>query len=310
MIKRTVTSIWQDTSMRFLMLGGLLFFGYTWMQPQSISESSRSIVIVPEYQARLMEEFFHKSLRAPTEAESAALVKSAVMEEVLYREAMARNLDEGDEFVRRRMIKKMEYVLEGMVDVPQPTLDQLQAYLEENSKTFLLDEEYSFHHLFFSSAKRGGKAKVDAESFLVDLPKMNIEVDQVYKEGDSFLKLYHFNQVEKQQVRNDFGKGFAQELAKLEKTGEWAGPIESRFGFHLVYLESRGGGTLPELYQIRHKVYAAWKREQSEQRQAELEKELLAKYSVRLPEVVSGHHGAHSASSNAAAKDYSQVAAR
>lgn len=305
---KAVRTIWQDTSMRFLLLGGLIFLGYSWLQPQSYSHLDREIVIVPEYQDKLIEGFFHKSLRAPTDVETEALLKSAVMEEVLYREAELRGLDEGDEFIRRRMIKKMEYVIEGMVDVPQPSLDQLQAYLDENKHAFLLDEQFSFHHLFFSTAKRGASAKLDAQSFLTQLPTMDLAAAEVYKSGDPFLKLYHFKQVDKQQVRNDFGKRFAQQLAEVEANGSWVGPLESRFGFHLVYVESKGGGTLPKLYDIRHKVYAAWKRDQVELQQAKLEQELLTKYDVKLAKKGShGHHAGHGAHAQNAA---SQVAVR
>ena len=50
------------------------------------------------------------------------LVDDYIRDEVLFREALALNLDNNDQLIRRRLIQKMEYLSQGFYDdIPVPT---------------------------------------------------------------------------------------------------------------------------------------------------------------------------------------------
>ncbi len=62
--------------------------------------------------------------------------------------------------------------------------------------------------------------------------------------------------------------------------GQWAGPIESGYGLHLVRFTEYGPGELPELAEIRALVLREWSIEQRQKRSDEFYRQLRARYSV------------------------------
>ncbi|MFC6673726.1 peptidylprolyl isomerase [Marinobacterium aestuariivivens] len=68
-------------------------------------------------------------------------------------------------------------------------------------------------------------------------------------------------------IARAFGPTFAEKLQDLEP-GRWAGPIESGFGLHLVYLYDRRTGPVPPFEEIRPEVERAYS---AAQRQAALD---------------------------------------
>jgi parvulin-like peptidyl-prolyl isomerase len=83
------------------------------------------------------------------------------------------------------------------------------------------------------------------------------------------------------EVTRSFGEAFAQDLLKVEP-GQWAGPVESPYGLHLVIVRERVAAALPALGEIRPMV----EREvAAERRKAELDglyERLLEKYTVAI----------------------------
>ena len=47
-------------------------------------------------------------------------------------------------------------------------------------------------------------------------------------------------------------------LARLP-TGEWTGPVESGFGLHVVLIEAKTEGRLPDLPEVREAVESEWR---------------------------------------------------
>lgn len=67
--------------------------------------------------------------------------------------------------------------------------------------------------------------------------------------------------------------------------GQWAGPVDSSYGRHLVMITQRSDGGLPPLDQIRPRVEAEWRATQAAQMREALGRELLGRYQVDLPDV-------------------------
>jgi peptidyl-prolyl cis-trans isomerase C len=59
------------------------------------------------------------------------------------------------------------------------------------------------------------------------------------------------------QVGRVFGGNFASSLFELEP-GAWQGPIESGYGWHLVFVDSLTPGRVPEFEEVEADVKSAW----------------------------------------------------
>jgi len=83
------------------------------------------------------------------------------------------------------------------------------------------------------------------------------------------------------EVARSFGDDFAQELMKTEP-GQWAGPVESPYGLHLVLVRERVAAALPELSAIRPQVEREFAAERRKKELQSLYERLLAKYTVEI----------------------------
>ena len=61
---------------------------------------------------------------APTPEEMASLVESKIHEEILFREALAMGLDKDDAIIKRRLAQKMDFVIEDLATMLEPTTAQ------------------------------------------------------------------------------------------------------------------------------------------------------------------------------------------
>ena len=68
--------------------------------------------------------------------------------------------------------------------------------------------------------------------------------------------------------------GFSQSLDALE-TGQWTGPVESGLGNHLILLQERVPGFVPELADIRPIVEREWANEKRIQSRETINQKLL-----------------------------------
>ena len=76
-----------------------------------------------------------------------------------------------------------------------------------------------------------------------------------------------------------FGPEFVAGLDELA-VGGWEGPVKSRFGLHLVQLEERVPGELPELSAVRGRVEREWAREKQAEARRRYDEKLLGEFEV------------------------------
>ena len=91
----------------------------------------------------------------------------------------------------------------------------------------------------------------------------------------------HFDAAPARVVDSTFGTGFSKNLDALIP-GEWQGPVESGLGPHLVLLESRVEGTLPELVEIRPVVEREWANEKRLETRRMINQQLLKDYQIDI----------------------------
>jgi parvulin-like peptidyl-prolyl isomerase len=194
-------------------------------------------------------------MRPPTQEEMQGLVDDYVREEVLYREAKAMGLDQDDIIVRRRMRQKFEFLSEDLAARSGPPNEQeLEAYLRQYADKYREEPRLTFEHIFFNREKHGKSAEADAKAVLARLTGKNGAAIDVEKLGDAFLLPFRFEKVSAEETTRLFGENFGKQLVSVE-TGNWAGPLESNYGLHLVRVDEHLPGAAPQLANVREAVF-------------------------------------------------------
>jgi peptidyl-prolyl cis-trans isomerase C len=92
--------VFHEPLLHFLLIGAVLFVGYTWLERSRGGEASpNEIRLSLDDLGQLEMVFESKWYRTPTPEEFNALVESRIREEILYREALALDLDKDDTIV-------------------------------------------------------------------------------------------------------------------------------------------------------------------------------------------------------------------
>src|SRR5271157_2034394 len=273
----------REPLLHFLLLGLLLFGAYAYFhRGRGGVESSKQIALSLD-DLRTMDMYFESQWhRQPTPAELQAMVEDKVREEVLYREALAMNLDKDDTIVKRRMAQKMQFLAEDVAAAHEPSTAELKAWFEKNSNKFALPSRYSFRHLYFSPDKRGKNAQDDAAKALAKIGGQPEDSKLAISLADPFMFQDYYGDRAPEALAKEFGPQFVVALEKL-KPGSWQGPIESGYGWHLVYVDTVIPGRIPAFEEMEPDVKTAWLAEQKQQAWQKAYTEMRAKYSVLLP---------------------------
>ena len=273
----------REPLLHFLLLGLLLFGVYAYInRSRGGVESSKQIPISLD-DLRQMDMYFASQWhRPPTPQEFQAMVEDKVREEVLYREGLAMGLDKDDTIVKRRMAQKMQFLAEDVAAAHEPSTDELKAWFEKKKEKFALPSRYSFHHLYFSPDKRGKNAQADAATALSKITGQPEDSKLALTLADPFMFQDSYGDRTPEAIAKEFGPPFAVALEKL-KRGSWQGPVESGYGWHLVFVTTVIPGRIPAFEEIEPDVKTAWLGEQKRQGWDKAYAEMRAKYTVMLP---------------------------
>jgi PPIC-type PPIASE domain len=269
----------------FLLLGASIFFLAGRVRNVSIGAGEKIVVTQSEMESMVVG-FSRTWMRPPTQGEMQGLVDDYVREEVLYREARAMGLDQDDVIVRRRMRQKFEFLAEDLATDRSPTDQELEAYLQQHLDRFREEPSFSFEHIFLSREKRGASTEAEVKVLLAELGGKNEDTIDIEKRGDTFLLPSRFEKTSAAETARLFGENFATRLAAIEP-GEWAGPIESSYGLHLVRVDARVPGTAPPLANVRDSVLRDFLDDRRKQELDAQYSKLRARYTVVVepPEV-------------------------
>ena len=273
----------REPLLHFLLLGLALFAVYAYLHRGRLGiESSRQIVVSLDELQQLDLYFESQWHRQPSAAEFQAMVEDKVREEVLYREGLAMGLDKDDEIVKRRMAQKMQFLAEDVGTAHEPSAAELHSWFEKNKDKFALPSRYSFRHLYFSPDKRGNDAREDAATALAKIAGQPEDSQRAASLSDRFMFQEYYGDVTPEAIAKEFGPQFAVAVEKL-RSGSWQGPIESGYGWHLVFVGTVIPGRIPAFEEIEPDVKTAWLGEQKRQAWQKAYQEMRAKYTVLLP---------------------------
>ena len=121
--------------MHFLLLGALIFFTASFISNQN-RKSEKTIVISNEKIGSILRFYQIQNGSMPSKQQLDAMIEDYIREEIYYREALNKHLDQEDEIVRRRLSQKMEFLQTDLSVVPEPSMNMLRAFYFSNPGYF------------------------------------------------------------------------------------------------------------------------------------------------------------------------------
>jgi hypothetical protein len=277
--KRTSQHSWlKEPLLHFLLLGAALFLLFRVVGGDR--EAPKEITISEARVEALAENFARTWMRPPTAEELTGLVDDYVKEEIFYREAVIMGLDRDDTVIRRRLRQKLEFISDDVAAAAEPGEAELQAYLEKHAGKFVQPGRLSFEQIYFSGEQRGEAARRDAEKLVAELSSGGATVD-AEQLGDATLLPPSMQAATPQDIANTFGDEFALQVDEAP-VGQWSGPLQSSFGWHVVRVDERAPSTTPTLDEIRPIVLREWQVEARQKLGDEFYQALRSQYEVRV----------------------------
>ena len=273
----------REPLLQFLFFGLLLFTGYHLLNrhPDPREQPERIELTADDLQ-QIRIAWLAQGRSELTSEEMQSLVDAKVREEILYREALALGLDKGDTIVKRRMAQKMEFLFEDVAALREPTADELKVWFEKSSERFRLPARATFRHLYVSPDRRGSRARVDAAQGLEKLAGQAADAPETMALADRFMFQDYYADRSFDDVAKTFGPPFARALFQVTP-GSWAGPIESGYGWHLVWVDALTPARVPPFDEVEADVKTGWVEEQRAQIRQRAFDAMRGRYQVVMP---------------------------
>jgi hypothetical protein len=268
----TIRQLLREPLSHFLLLGLVLFLVYGLVSPDDGGD--RIVVSRAQVDALAAQ---HEKLwgRPPSAEELTGLIDTWVRDEILYREGIALGLDRDDAVVKRRVRQKLEVLAEEELSADPPSDSALGAYLAAHPDRFTRPADVGFEQVFLGAA--GPDLDRDVAAARAALAR-GADPATV---GRPTLLPHRMPPTPLDLVARDFGAQFAERLPALP-VGEWAGPVGSGFGAHLVRVTERSERVLPPLDAIRGEVTREWENERRTTALAEHYRRLREEYDVQV----------------------------
>jgi hypothetical protein len=277
----TITRLLREPLLQFLLFGFLLFVGYQGVHRDNRARGqTHRIELTTDDVEQIGLAWRAQGRAAPSPEEMRSLIDARVRDEILSREAVALGLDKGDTIVRRRLAQKMEFLFEDVAALQEPTKEELRAWFEAHTDRFTLPPRVTFRHLYFSPDRRGARARDDAARARAIVAGQS--PDGGTGVGDPFMFQDYYGDRAPDDVARTFGRSFARALFDLTP-GTWAGPVESGYGWHLVWVDSLTPARVPAFDEVEPDVKTGWLEDQRATMRAAAFAAVRARYEVVLP---------------------------
>ncbi len=268
----------KEPLVHFLLIGGGLFFLYSFINPSAEQIDNKVIQIDNSDVERLVKAYQQNWNMPPDSTSLIKLLAEEVKAEVFYREALRMKLDHNDEIIRRRLKQKYEFLVKDLADSQQPSIEELKRFFEEHPDFYQAPTKLSFTQLYFSPDKRTLPLQ-DAQNVLESVLELPINQVDVKSIGDPFHLQSYYADRDYNDVRQLLGLDFAKAIFDPIKGG-WLSPVQSGYGVHLVYISGIHKAHTPPFEMVKERVLEDWKLKQQQVYNERLYKNLLKKYEV------------------------------
>ena len=274
-----------DPLPHFVVAGGALFGAWTAFSPQATPPTDPMRIEITEDDLRQIALVWLSQGRPlPSPAQMRELAQQEATQRVLVREAVSLGLDEDDEIIARRLAQKMDFLLADLATLDEPTEEELRAWYAENEDRFARPPRVSFRHLYFSQDSHGPDgARVAAAEALPTLAAVTPDDPGLQGMADRFMFRDYYGGRTPDEIAREFGPAFAEQLL-AQSPGQWAGPIRSGYGWHLVWIDALEPGRPADFETIREDIHSAWLDERYREIRARAYDEMLSRYTIVIPD--------------------------
>lgn len=199
----------------------------------------------------------------------------------LEREARALGLQRSDPTVRRHLIEMMRLAAAepGPRDVPDEAA--LRAYYTAHAERFAVPARTTLTHVYLSRDRHGTALAPDAQAMLDDLRARTLAPEAAPALGDPFVRGSRIRNASTAELARSFGPAFSASVGALPERA-WSGPVTSPYGMHLVFVEARTPAQAAPFAAVRNRVVHELLRARGDQRLRETLDALRARYDVRI----------------------------
>ena len=268
----------REPLIHFLLIGAGIYGLYEIIGSGPDDEDERTIAVSANEIKALSNQWARQRLRPPTKEELASIIRDHVRTQVLYREAVAMGLENGDTVIERRLAQRLTLLTKGLITPEEPSEGELRAWFKENEKSFEQPDLYSLFHVYFNPDKRGAEALDDAKAALAKLESFEEVPADFASYGDPLLQGYYPAHTEAA-LRRVFGTGFVEQVTNL-KPGIWHGPVLSGYGTHLVLVNDVLLMPLPAYEDIKERIKEEWMAEQITELSERFINNLISRYEI------------------------------
>ena len=240
-----------------LVIGAVLFSLESWRVPRIEGD-----VVLTRARLEASETTLRRALgREPTPEELDASLRTWIDAEIAVREARRLGLDRDDPIVRRRLVQKVEQLLESTWDDRAPTSEEIDAWIATHPERYRNEPSIDLSHVFVA-------AKIDDDAAPADVPARVQAIQAALRSstqtapdaairaladgGDGFVHGSRLRGQSRGTLVAKFGERFATSLfappdAKSSTstrddvsapTSPWR-VLASRHGWHVVHVDAR-----------------------------------------------------------------------
>ena len=202
---------------------------------------------------------------------------TAASDRELIEQGYALRLHLTDEVIRRRLVQIMERLIVATRPNPVPSGEAVAARYQQELDSWREPARYTFSHVFLSTERAA-----EMPSLMAQINAENLSPDAARLIGAPFLSGYAFRRQSPEQMTRVFGAEFAEQVSATEvDAGSWIGPVSSVFGQHYVYIEAFEPSRTLELDEVSVRIERDLVREGEEQAVVDWVGEAMASYEVR-----------------------------
>ena len=202
---------------------------------------------------------------------------TAASDRELIEQGYALRLHLTDEVIRRRLVQIMERLIVATRPNPAPSAESVAVRYEQELNSWREPARYTFRHVFLSTDRMA-----EMPALMEQINTENVGPNAARLLGAPFLSGYAFQRQSPEQMTRVFGIEFAEQVSATEvQAGAWIGPVSSVFGQHYVYIEAFEPSRTLALEEVSVRIERDLLREGEEQAVIDWVEAGMARYEVR-----------------------------
>jgi len=298
--------------LQFLLAGLMLFVGGQWLFPEPMPVLGPPN---PERLSAMVENYTRFARDGVSPVLFERFIDTELRDELLFREALNRDLhyrdaaveqriirnmrfldanntasdrdliEQGyalrlhltDEVIRRRLVQIMERLIVATRPSRAPNAEAVAVRYEQALDSWREPTRYTFRHVFLSTER-----VAEMPSLIAQIDAEHLSPNTARLLGAPFLSGYAFQRQSLEQMTRVFGAQFAEQVSAIEvEIGAWIGPVSSVFGQHYVYIEAFEPSRTLALEEVNLRIERDLVREGEEQAVVDWVEAAMAGYEVR-----------------------------